>query len=948
MLKHLCSWIASVFLLNMALPAQCPEQGTLFNRLLYIRDSSKLSAKEKLAELHGYLSTMKNCPYRNDSTHLALLNLIGGIYFQQADFARAAEYRLQAISLINVNARKPFVKLTSLPGIYYWLSVTYDSLNNFSDKMKALDSCSAIAMRLNYVDRSSLAAIYARLVYFFDIGDYNRCIDYAAKCQSLARQYAQYNSITEQRVAESYISSSFGWQVIALLKLKKFTEAERLLANKITEYKKAGLTNYLGTTYSQLAEVQLNKRDYDKAILYYNKAYQWDKKAGFIFNCKQTLKDIGYVYFFALNDKNKARFFYRRALRLTNLDKGLTEEDAFESLDIFARIAEINAQEKKYDSAFYYYRLALHQVSQGSDENTIVTTSTDERIRLKKIYYITRLLLDKADVHIRQYKDSKQTASIKQAITTLKLTDQLLDRIRAEQKDPRSKLFWRNDSRRLYENAIEACYLYGNQNEAFYFFEKSRAVLLSDQLNEQRWQRQQVISQQTQLKKKILQLERQISVFDPSSTQYDLLQAQLFDYKQSLDRLEQTNILNIRSNNQNYFITPAYVQKYVLNDHRAFIELFEGDSAVYILCITAKVIQFKKIDKHRFDSLSTSFIMQLSNTSLLNKSFTGFTKTSRDLCQLLFENIQLPNGRIIISPDATSFPFEALITSGPGQPLSYFVNDHAVSYTYSARYLANDFSNTSTSQPMFLGIAPVQYVASLNLPALPGSVQSLIQMENDFDSPRYLMAEKATRSNFLQQFFRYTIVQLYTHSSVNSLNGEPAIYFRDSVLLLSDLIYENKPATKLIVLSACETGTGKLNKGEGIFSFNRGFAAIGIPSSVSSLWKVENESTYRLTELFYKWLAKELPLDVALQKAKIEFWNTSDKEKKLPYYWAAPILAGQSGAIKIEKTSPWKILIIAFASALFLLGGWRLYHYIHKKQKEHPPAEFHDRHNTTF
>ena len=109
----------------------------------------------------------------------------------------------------------------------------------------------------------------------------------------------------------------------------------------------------------------------------------------------------------------------------------------------------------------------------------------------------------------------------------------------------------------------------------------------------------------------------------------------------------------------------------------------------------------------------------------------------------------------------------------------------------------------------------------------------------------------------------------------------------------------------MIVLSACETGNGKLYKGEGVFSFNRGFAALGIPSSVINLWSVENESTYKITELFYKYAADGLPLDLALQKAKLEFIATSSKEKRLPYYWAAAILAGKTDAIEFTKGFSW-------------------------------------------
>ena len=55
-----------------------------------------------------------------------------------------------------------------------------------------------------------------------------------------------------------------------------------------------------------------------------------------------------------------------------------------------------------------------------------------------------------------------------------------------------------------------------------------------------------------------------------------------------------------------------------------------------------------------------------------------------------------------------------------------------------------------------------------------------------------------------------------------------------------------------------------------------------------------DKSTYRLTELFYKYLARNIPVDLALQKAKIEFMQTASRQNQLPYFWAAPILVGKS------------------------------------------------------
>ena len=93
---------------------------------------------------------------------------------------------------------------------------------------------------------------------------------------------------------------------------------------------------------------------------------------------------------------------------------------------------------------------------------------------------------------------------------------------------------------------------------------------------------------------------------------------------------------------------------------------------------------------------------------------------------------------------------------------------------------------------------------------------------------------------------------------------------------------------------------------------------MGIPAAISNLWSVDNESTYQLTELFYKQLSKGLPTDIALQKAKLEFMQTASKEKSLPYYWAGPVLVGKTDIIELSKPLPWK-WIVFFAGIGFVI-----------------------------
>jgi CHAT domain-containing protein len=182
----------------------------------------------------------------------------------------------------------------------------------------------------------------------------------------------------------------------------------------------------------------------------------------------------------------------------------------------------------------------------------------------------------------------------------------------------------------------------------------------------------------------------------------------------------------------------------------------------------------------------------------------------------------------------------------------------------------------------------------------------------------------------MKSFNGYRIIQLYTHAADSSSSGEPVIYFYDSALYLSELIPEKKPSTRLIVLSACETGKGKLYQGEGVFSFNRGFAALGIPGSVINLWAVENEATYTIMESFYKYVSEGLSTDIALQKAKLDFIKLSPRERRLPYYWAAPVFVGKTETLDVSRHSN---LFTELLVTLVLLTGF-VFIYSRAKRKK--------------
>ncbi len=900
---------------------QCIDRDSLWNHLQILQNSQKASPAKNLPFLIKQSNIINECPYKNDSTHALLLRTIADLEFKSGEYIGAIQHCRQSINITTSNPAKASVHPTDLIKTYYLLSDVYESLDDIPSKMTALDSCAAIAIRRKAVDAICLWSLLSRVQYFFNVGDYERCIGNANMCESLGKEYAQGLPKNSQEQGLLYASSSLHWHVNALLASRRYLEAEAMLQNRLNENQKTELKFNQGTLFEQLAEVQVEKRDFQRALNSFEQALAYERRNDNRIGQKSILNNIGYFIYQRNNKPDSGIYYYRMALAIKNI-KQPEEQEAIETLNILNNIAGAFVIKSQFDTAYKYFQLAFDKIKPGINENEIVKFSLDELSRLRKIRYITSLFIEKGAAYHSQYKVAKNEKDLLEAIRIYKISDRFLDKVKAIQFDTESKLFWRNDSRRLYELAIDACYASGNIKDAFYFFEKSRAVLLNDQLNEQRWLGKEEILRQTLVKKKILQLERQLDTMRENTSEYKKFQDQLFFTKKQLDSL----IGAIKRNNPLYFqnyldssiITLEEVKNKVLNIYGGVVEIFSGDSAVFILVLTADKYSLNKISKADFDSYANEYLSFIASPAKLNKDFHSFQKVASNLYRLLFTNVNVPVGRVVISPDGQYFPFESLIID-PLQPTSYFLNDYAVSYTYSIRYLLSQFNNkTHIASATFIGVAPIDFPVKFELASLKGSDVSLQKVKDYYSSGAVLLGSEASKNNFLQKFGRYRVVQLYAHAVDSGSNGEPVIYFSDSALLLSDLFYENETNSQLIILSACKTGKGKLYQGEGVFSFNRGFAAAGIPTSIVNLWSVEDESTYKLMELFNKYLSEGYSTDVALQKSKKAFISSASEEHKLPNFWAASILIGINDIIVDKKSWGWGIIITGLILVLLL------------------------------
>jgi CHAT domain-containing protein/Tfp pilus assembly protein PilF len=96
--------------------------------------------------------------------------------------------------------------------------------------------------------------------------------------------------------------------------------------------------------------------------------------------------------------------------------------------------------------------------------------------------------------------------------------------------------------------------------------------------------------------------------------------------------------------------------------------------------------------------------------------------------------------------------------------------------------------------------------------------------------------------------------------------------------------------TQLVVLSACETGIGKVSNGEGVYGLRRALVNAGAEAQVMSLWKVDDAATRDLMVEYYKRLLAGAGRAEALRQTQLAMLNSKDRNH--PYYWAAFIASG--------------------------------------------------------
>jgi CHAT domain-containing protein len=158
---------------------------------------------------------------------------------------------------------------------------------------------------------------------------------------------------------------------------------------------------------------------------------------------------------------------------------------------------------------------------------------------------------------------------------------------------------------------------------------------------------------------------------------------------------------------------------------------------------------------------------------------------------------------------------------------------------------------------------------------------------------------EATKRDLLQtDLIRFRFIHFATHGflPVGGATGEPALVLsyggkdeKQMMLTLTEVL-GMKLHADMVVLSACNTGTGRVTRAEGVASLGMAFLAAGASSATVSLWKVSDKSTAVLMQEFYRNLLNGMPKNAALAAARSALVTRGYAN---PFFWAPFVLTGE-------------------------------------------------------
>ena len=540
----------------------------------------------------------------------------------------------------------------------------------------------------------------------------------------------------------------------------------------------------------------------------------------------------------------------------------------------------------------------------------------------KNSLYAETILLDALDLHATLFLVQNQP---KKALESYALSFHVEELLQSLLMHENSKIINQIRNRNRTEKCITIYYsLFRKENKisylekAFELQEKTKSAVL-----EQEIAKNKVISKEEKLIYEQLQNWKNTILKEQQKLDY----ADISVINQAIKKQNELMLLlKSKQSNQiekvkSFKISDLYSK---LDDEAVMVEYFFGQEKIYIFTIQNSTVKLEEINSDATSKI-ISFLNYFSNAEKITNDVSSFNRDAFSVYKMLKLPSKSTNKNLIIVPDGilNFLPFETLITkeskASNFAKMHYLLNDFAVGYNNSATFYLNAIP-FKHSKETILGVFPVFENSALELAFSKKEMQNL---QKNFKGI-YLENEKATFKNFSSNAANFSILHLSTHASSGDIVEPASIRFYEQEILYSELYHLNINPD-LVVLSACETGIGKLYNSEGAMSVARGFQFAGAQNLLFSLWKVNDYTTSVFMEKFYKKVKNGNSYFEANHQAKLDFLKSSriPNAKKSPYYWSAFVYYGTLESKESTNYFLWISIVVGIVGLVFLFLFFR-------------------------
>lgn len=630
------------------------------------------------------------------------------------------------------------------------------------------------------------------------------------------------------------------------------------------------------------------------------------------------------------------------------------------------------------DTALNYILQSIDANSADIDSTILSLDSKEWETLVEANYYSNHAMSNSMQLFLSivksKYEETKDQKSLNQHYKLSKIALELNERIRNNLNGEKDKLRLLNYNSDYIKHGIESAVLLKKKpylEEAFNFAEQNKSILLADAVKGNRARvlgdlPDSLIIQEVNLQTKIAQLKQKVLKNKDEETQrlnnqnLGKLQSQMEDFIASIkNKYPKYHALKY----ENITAKASDIQA-SLEDKTAFVEYFLTDSICYLFWLSSTEVQVYPIPLSSSElkrSIKT-FRRALSSYSSLikeeKKAYKSYVKSAywfyQNLLEVALQGKDVEQLIIVADGELGHLPFGAFLMKDvineadlAYKKLPFLLKDYNISYNYSATLWKENLKlGKQTNNGKMLACAssyppvdssliemrlPYFYELRSDLKQLPEAQKEIAALSKDFEGT-FLWNDSTNEHFFKQNAADYAVIHLAMHGVLD----------RHRPMLSSLVFTENKDSLEdnflqayeisrlqlnadLVVLSACETGYGKFEQGEGVISLARSFMYAGIPSLVVSLWQVNDGSTAIIMKAFYENLAAGMNKAEALRKAKLSYLENAEGIMAHPVFWSPFIQLGDSKPIYLKTKGTWNYWLLGsvFLAIGVVYSFWR-------------------------